>query len=45
MALLFGINLIPIFVVNNVDYSAHLGICISIKVEPLLVDCWGCSII
>ena len=25
MILLVAINLIPIFVVNNVDYSAHLG--------------------
>jgi len=25
MGLIVGINLIPLFVVNNVDYSAHLG--------------------
>ena len=25
LALILGINLIPLFVVNNVDYSAHLG--------------------
>jgi membrane associated rhomboid family serine protease len=25
LGLIAGINLIPIFVVNNVDWSAHLG--------------------
>jgi membrane associated rhomboid family serine protease len=25
MALIVGINFIPVFVVNNVDYTGHLG--------------------
>lgn len=32
MGLVIGINLIPIFVVNNVDFSAHLGILLYIQV-------------
>jgi hypothetical protein len=31
LALIVGINLIPLFVVNNVDFSAHLGINIVIQ--------------
>ena len=33
LALIAGINLIPIFVVNNIDYSAQLGTSRTIKVE------------
>ena len=35
LALIVGINLIPVFVVNNVDYSAHLG-----KFSDIQVDLW-----
>jgi len=33
MAIIAGINLIPVFVVNNVDYSTHLGKHRSMQVE------------
>lgn len=35
MGLVIGINLIPIFVVNNVDFSAHLG-----TKQYIQVDLW-----
>lgn len=33
LVLIAGINLIPIFVVNNIDYSAQLGTCYVTQVE------------
>lgn len=43
MGLVLGINLIPIFVVNNVDYSVHLGTIGFTKVGCWLGPCSGCS--
>jgi len=43
LILIVGINFIPIFVVNNVDYSAHLGTCSSTQEGSLLGGWWGCS--
>ena len=43
MVLLVAINLIPIFVVNNVDYSAYLGSHTHTQLVLLLEPLWVCS--